>query len=155
DGSVDSPPGSRGIQAWCKRQRVVGCPWTQDRTTASPPSLPPEIIPTHHGRWDEWHLVRELSAIRRWDEWHLDFGKSFRHLAFEFCAWLCQPVVMIASLLLRAWFVTIRSVGDSMRGDGIQEVLIHPRALCRVACSAKLNQRLEGFQSLNGTLKAD
>src|SRR5262249_57976152 len=26
DGSVDSPSGSRGIQAWCKRQRVVGFP---------------------------------------------------------------------------------------------------------------------------------
>src|SRR5262245_62457461 len=89
------------------------------------------------------------------DEWHLDFCKSSRHLAFDFCAWLCQPVVMIASLLLRAWFVTIWSVGDSMRGDGVEEVLIHAQALGCITGSAKLNQRLEGFQGVHGTLEAD
>src|SRR5471030_1083943 len=114
-------------------------------------------------------LLANLSAIRRADrlararvrcsgradEWHLDFAKAFRHLAFDFGAWLVQPVVVIAPAFFHAWFVAIRSVSDSMSGDGIEEVLIHAQALGGISGSAKLDQRLESFQGLHGSLEAD
>ncbi len=62
----------------------------------------------------------DLHTIRPIAEWHLDFGNTFRHIAFDLGARLCQPAVVIASLLFHARFVAIGSVSDSMCGDGIK-----------------------------------
>jgi hypothetical protein len=63
------------------------------------------------------HLPRLLlDGLGRWDEWHLDFGKAFRHFAFEFLAWFCQPREMVATALLRSWFEAIGTIGHLVSG---------------------------------------
>ena len=100
-------------------------------------------------------IALAVNGAGRWNEWHLGFAKVFCHLAFNFAAWTCQPAVMTAPPLFHARFATIRSVSDSMSGDGIEEVLIRAQALCGVTVGAKLGQRLESFQGLHGSLEAD
>ena len=52
------------------------------------------------------------------DEWHLDFGNAFRHFAFEFLPWFCQPREMIATAFFRARFEAIGSVRHLVGCDG-------------------------------------
>lgn len=66
---------------------------------------------------------RSNRRVSRCDEWHLDFGNAFRHLAFDFGAWLGQPAVVIAPPFFHTRFEPIAAVGDSMGGDGIEQVL--------------------------------
>src|SRR5262245_58255188 len=89
------------------------------------------------------------------DEWHLVFVNAFRHLAFEFGAWLCQPAVVIGPTLLHARLVTVGAVGDPMGGDGIEQVVVQAQAACGVTGRVKLQQRPKRFQGLHGALEAD
>ncbi len=79
------------------------------------------------------------------DEWHLDSCNAFSHIAFDLGAGLCHPVIVIASQLFHARLVTIGSVGNSMGGDGIEQVLVDSETICRVMSGPKLNQWLKGF----------
>ena len=58
------------------------------------------------------------------NEWHLDFDKTFRQIAFDRGAWSGQPAVVIVSSLLEPGFKAIRSVRNSMGGDGIEQVVV-------------------------------
>jgi hypothetical protein len=56
----------------------------------------------------------------RADEWHLDLSNVFRHLAFDFAAWLCQAFEVVAPPLYQSRFKTIGSVSHSMGRDGTE-----------------------------------
>jgi len=68
--------------------------------------------------------VIAVASVGASHEWHLDIRKAFCHLAFDHCSWLCQQVIIVTPLLLRARFVAIRSVSDPMDGDGIKQLLV-------------------------------
>ena len=57
---------------------------------------------------------------------------------------------MIASVFFHARLETIRPVSDSMRGDGIEQVLVQRSAMDAASFGClKLNQRLKCFQGLD------
>jgi len=68
---------------------------------------------------------------------------------------LSEKAVVLGSPLSQPRFVPVGSIGDSMAGDGIQELLGESTAEGRVLFALESNHRLEGLQRLHGSLKAD
>lgn len=62
---------------------------------------------------------RDVARFGFIDEWHLDFGKAFRHFAFEFLAWFRQPREMVATAFFRSWFEAIGTIGHLVSGYGM------------------------------------
>ncbi len=61
-------------------------------------------------------------------EWHVVLDKSFEHLQFGLMSWLDELIILLGSSFSLARFKPIRSISDTMNGDGIKQVLvkIHP-----------------------------
>lgn len=59
------------------------------------------------------------------------------------------------SPLFQSRFVAIGAIGDSVDGDGVQQLMLQAQAICGVMGGAKLDQRLKRFQGLHGALDAN
>ena len=53
-------------------------------------------------------------------EWHLLFPNAFQHIAFGFMPGLHEAVVGFGPAFFTARFIAVRSIRDSMGGDGLQ-----------------------------------
>src|SRR5882672_6398025 len=91
-----------------------------------------------HGRrpWAELYLRgllldgRRKSAgamaerLRRIDEWHVDLANPFQEIAFGFSPWFPEEPIVFRPAFSEPWFHSIRPVGHTMRGNGIQHLLV-------------------------------
>jgi hypothetical protein len=84
---------------------------------------------------------RELSAIRRFDEWHLVILNLFEHLAFDHVPGLKHRVVFLGPSFSQSRFDSIRTVGNSMSGDGVEHLLVE------ILPSRSITQTLYGDHS--------
>ena len=86
-----------------------------------------------------WRDTVEVAAVCRRDassvpaaasstghalEWHLVLLKSFEHITFDFVPWLHHSIVFLLPAFSLARFKAIGSIGDSMSGDGIEQLFV-------------------------------
>ena len=53
-------------------------------------------------------------------EWHLDFPKAVQQLAFGLVPWFHEAIIRLGTALSAARFNTIRSISNSVGGDGVK-----------------------------------
>src|SRR5262249_20464676 len=74
-------------------------------------------------------------------EWHGDFTKSFEHAAFDLRPGSRQVVVPPVPPLGHPRLEPVRSVGDAVGGDRVQDLLIERRPVGRAAVALEGDQR--------------
>ena len=54
-----------------------------------------------------------------------------------------------------AGLVTIRAIGDAVRGDGIEQLVVQAQAMCSVMRTLERDHWLKRFQGLDGAFEAE
>src|SRR5260370_1415400 len=105
----------------------------------------------------ESHIVRpSVARIGFIDEWHhLVFAKTVQEITFGFASWFSEKAIMFRSAFSEARFKPVRSIGNSMSDDGIQQLLVDLHAECWGLFAVHRNHWLEGFKRLDRSLEAD
>ena len=88
-------------------------------------------------------------------EWHVVLPNSFQHFTFEFVSGFHHSIVLLLSAFPLPWLKAIGPIGDSMRRDSVEQLIIETLAARPAAIALHGNQRLKGFQRLNGAFEAD
>jgi hypothetical protein len=67
-----------------------------------------------------------LDNIGLFHEWHLDLRNALGHLAFDLGARFSQIGEVLAVPLPHTGLIAIGAVGDSVGGDGVEQVMVQP-----------------------------
>ena len=89
------------------------------------------------------------------DEWHLVFPNAVPHIAFGLPSWFHETIVRFGSAFSSPRFVSVGSIGDSVDGDRVEQVLVEDLAEGRVVFALESNHWLKGFECLDRSLEAD
>src|SRR5688572_6127627 len=81
-------------------------------------------------------------------EWHLVVPNSFRHFTFQHPARLHHLVELDWRAFSLTRFKTVRSIGDAMKCDGVEQLFVKGGSERRATASLKVNQRLKRLQRL-------
>ena len=97
---------------------------------------------------------------RRWrvghiDEWHLVFANSFQEITFGLASWFSEKAIMFGSPFSEPRFKSVWSIGNSVNGDGVKQLLVDLHAVCRVMFALHRDHWLEGFERLDRSLETD
>ena len=109
-------------------------------------------------RGGEKHRRRKLQEAKfRGEivEWHLDFLNSFDHQLFDDISRLPEEGVVFWPSLKQSRFKSVGSVSHLMNRDNIKQLLIKLPAECSVLFSLNRDDRLKGFECLNGSFETD
>ena len=89
------------------------------------------------------------------DEWHLVFLNAVLDITFRLVSWFHESIIGFGPAFFSPRFKPIRSIGDSVGCDGIEQLLVEMDAEGRVVLALESNHGLEGFERLDRTLEAD
>ena len=99
--------------------------------------------------------MEQLASVGHIDEWHLDFAKSFEHIEFDLLPRLRQAVVVLGSAFGHARLEAVGPIGDAVRGDGSEHLLIERLSVLDPTVCLLGDHRLKGLQDLERRLEAD
>ena len=109
---------------------------------------------THH-QTNVFGTTQSHARVGRPDEWHLDLPKAFGHEAFQFVSRQVEILVLSMGLLSSSGLEAIRSIGDAMDGDGVEQLLVKSPTKRGVALALDVNHWLKGLQRLDRAFEAD
>ena len=69
--------------------------------------------------------------LRRIVEWHLNYRNPFCHFAFDGLPWFSKIGVVFGSPLSQSWFKAVGTVGNSVHGDAIEQVVVAASPMSR------------------------
>src|SRR5262249_60161446 len=81
--------------------------------------------------------------------------KPFQEIAFGLSPWLPEEAIVFGPALPEPWFHAIRPVGHTVRGNGIQHLLVEPAAACGITARPQRDHRPERFERLDRSLETD
>jgi hypothetical protein len=95
--------------------------------------------------------VRHLSDARfgHFGECHVVLANPFQEIAIGFSSWFPEEAVVFRPALSEPWFHSIRPVGHTVRGNGIQHLLVEPAAAFGIIARLQRDHRLERFERLD------
>jgi hypothetical protein len=82
------------------------------------------------------------------------YGKSFRHFTFQFPARSRHFVESEGFAFPSSWREAVRSIGHTMKCDGVLQLLVQARAKRSPAIPLEINERLKRLQCLKGAFEA-
>src|SRR5215475_4049 len=89
------------------------------------------------------------------DECCVVLSNSFQEIAFGFRSWFPEEAVVFRPALSEPWFHSIRPVRHTVRGYGIQHLLVQSAAAFGIVARPQRDHRLERFERLDRSLEAD
>jgi hypothetical protein len=91
----------------------------------------------------------------RCDEWHVVLANPFPKIAFGFSSWFPEEAIVFRPPLAEPWFHSIRPVGHTVRGNGVQHLQVEPAAAFGIIARLQRDHRLERFERLDRSLETD
>ena len=88
-------------------------------------------------------------------EWHVVLSNSFQEIAFGFSSWFPEEAIVFRPAFSEPWFHSIRPVGHTVPGNGIQHLPVEPVAALRIITRLQRDHRLERFERLQRSLKTE
>ena len=85
-----------------------------------PPLVETEIAQNAPGSSPRDAKLLPLNRVGETDEWHVDLRTSFEDCEFRLSSGDCESAVESNSSFFESRFEAIRSIGDSMKCDGVQ-----------------------------------
>ena len=96
-----------------------------------------------------------MRCVGRADEWHLVFAQAFKYLTFDLFPGFREAVLVFRSSFRHAWLKAVGAIRDTVRGDGLQQLLVEFLSTVKTPVALVSNYQLESLEDLDRRLETD